>query len=354
MYINRPKDSMAKILVVDDSVSVGRAAKEHLEADGYRVSAVQSGETALAAVESEKPDLVLLDMLLPDTSGFQVCEKMRERGHSFPIVITGESDKDNPWILGLASGFLSKPYTKEALCTKVRALLHNAAADAAAPKSAAWDSPLVLLHHLRNSIGSVSQIIDMFNKKADEVARARFIGLVKDAAQNSMTIIEEYVSLLQPVALKSEEITLDAWLKSAVADHPISKQDSIKVIWKIDGVTLPAVAADATLLRRAVDAVLSNAAESMPGGGSLNVGAYGDASRIWAHMSFQDSGAGMEEYISEHSLEPFFTMKKGRRGVGLSWAQKIARAHGGELEVSSVPGAGTCVLLRLPAKKEGG
>ena len=66
-----------RVLVVDDSASVGRAAKEHLEADGYRVSAVQSGEAALAAVESEKPDLILLDMRLPDSSGFQVCEKMR-------------------------------------------------------------------------------------------------------------------------------------------------------------------------------------------------------------------------------------------------------------------------------------
>lgn len=344
---------MAKILVVDDSVSVGRAAKEHLEADGYRVSAVQSGEAALAAVESEKTALVLLDMRLPDTSGFQVCEKMRERGHSFPIVITGDSDKDSPWIRGLAAGFLSKPYTKEALCTKVRALLHDAPAGSAAPKGAAWDSPMVLLHHLRNSIGSVSQMVDMFNRKADEGSRARFIGLVKEAAQSSMAVIEEYVSLLQPVTLKGTEIELDAWMKSAVAAHPISKQASIKVLWRIDGVSLRAVVGDAALLGRAVDAVLSNAMESMPDGGSLSVGAYGDGSRSWAHLSFQDSGAGMEDYISEHSLEPFFTMKKGRRGVGLSWAQKIARAHGGELEVSSVPGSGTCVLLRLPAKKEG-
>ena len=345
---------MAKILVVDDSVSVGRAAKEHLEADGYRVSAVQSGETAFTAVESEKPDLILLDMRLPDLSGFQVCEKMRERGHAFPIVITGDSDKDSPWIRGLASGFLSKPYTKEALCTQVRVLLHAAATgEPARRKAAAWDSPLVLLHHLRNSIGSVSQIIDMFNKKADEGARAKFIGLVREAAQNSMIVIEEYVSLLQPVVLKVEEIALDAWLKSTVTDHPIAKQASIKVLWKIDGVSLPPVAADAALLRRAVDAVLSNAAESMPVGGTLSVEAYGDGSRSWAHVSFQDSGLGMEDYISERSVEPFFTMKKGRRGVGLSWAQKIARAHGGEFEISSVPGSGTCVLLRLPAKTGG-
>jgi DNA-binding response OmpR family regulator len=341
---------MAKILVVDDSASVGRAAKEHLEADGYMVSAVQSGETALAAVESERPDLVLLDMRLPDASGFEICEKIRERGHSFPILITGDSDADSPWIRGLAAGFLSKPYTQEALCAKVRALL-PAVGGAPAASKPAWDSPLVLLHHLRNSIGSVAQILDMFSRKTDEAARAKFIELVKGAAQSSMNTIEEYVSLLQPIALKSVPIALDSWLKSEVAAHPISNQTSIKVLWKIDGVSLPETLGDVDQLRRAVDAVLSNAAESMAAGGTLSVGAYGDAARNWAHISFQDSGPGMEDYISARSLEPFFTMKKGRRGVGLSWAQKIARAHGGELEVSSVPGSGTCILLRLPVKK---
>ncbi|HAZ08843.1 MAG TPA: hypothetical protein DCZ01_10060 [Elusimicrobia bacterium] len=345
---------MAKILVVDDSQFICNVTKEYLEPAGHSVMAVQNAEGAFAAATQYKPDVVLLDVQLPDMSGFQVCQKMRESGHTFPILIMSASNAYSPWVHGLAQGFLFKPYTKTMLCAKVQAVLQGDGGPAvkAATNVACWDSPMVLLHHLRNSVGSVSQLIEVFNKKADDEFRTEFVGMVQRSVDNSMGFIEEYVELLRPSELKLEDVQINVWLNSAVASHPISKAPGISIVWQIDSGSLPVVSGEPLQLKRIADAVLNNALEAMGPVGTLTVGAYGDVSRRWVYVSFQDTGEGMENYICEHVLEPFFTMKKNKRGIGLSWAQKIARAHGGEIEVTSTSGAGACVLLKLPAKSK--
>ena len=340
---------MAKILVIDGSQSGSRAAQEHLEACGLSVETAQSGEGALAAVERGKPDMVLLDAQLSDMSGLQVCEALREKGHAFPVIVTSDSGEKSPWVDGLAQGFLLKPYTKAGLCATVQALLPGAGS----PKTASWDSPMVLLHHLRNSVGSVSQIVDIFSKKGDENSRGKFVAMVQEAAKGSMALIEDYIELLKPLTLKPEDVQFDAWLKRVVSAHPISTAPQMAILLQNDAAAPPTIAGDPTLLGRAVDAVLTNALEAMSGGGTLTVKTYADARRGRVHVSFQDSGPGMEDYLLEHVLEPFFSMKKNKRGVGLSFAQKVARAHCGDIEVSSVPKEGTCVLLMLPVKGQG-
>jgi DNA-binding response OmpR family regulator len=347
---------MAKILVVDDSPSICAASKEYLAPDGHSVVTVQNGEQAIAAVAQDKPDLVLLDVQLPDMSGFQVCQKLRESGHTFPILIMSASDAYSPWVHQLAQGFLFKPYTDTVLRAKVQALLRtkSEASDTPIQKAASWDSPLNLLHHLRSSIGSVSGLIDIFKNKRqeDKEFKDKFLMLIQQSAESSMAFVEEYVELLNPLQPALEDLQVDSWLNAVVASHPISKAPGIAVRWQIDAGSLPVVLGDRALLDRAAQAILANAAEAMTGGGTLTVGAYGDIHRQWAHIVFQDTGEGMDEYVAEHSMEPFFTVKKNKRGIGLSWAQKILRAHGGDLEVSSASIAGASVLLKLAAKNK--
>ena len=252
------------------------------------------------------------------------------------------SDAYSPWVHGLAQGFLFKPFTQTVLRAKVQALLQDDGSSTRKDDSkiASWDSPMVLLHHLRNSVGSVLQIFPVFAKKTDEDFRAKFIALAQRSVESSMSFIEEYVELLSPIELKLEDIQVNSWLNSVVASHPISTTPATKVLWQIDTGSIPPTECDPALFKRVIDAVLTNAVEAMPAGGTLTVGAYGDIQRQWTYILFQDSGEGMEEYIAEQAFEPFFTMKKNKRGIGLSWAQKIARAHGGDIEFRSRPAPG--------------
>ena len=160
------------------------------------------------------------------------------------------------------------------LRAKVQALLQDDGSSTRKDDSkiASWDSPMVLLHHLRNSVGSVLQIFPVFAKRRMKDFRAKFIALAQRSVESSMSFIEEYVELLSPIELKLEDIQVNSWLNSVVASHPISTTPATKVLWQIDTGSIPPTECDPALFKRVIDAVLTNAVEAMPAGGTPDRG----------------------------------------------------------------------------------
>ena len=343
---------MSKILVVDDSDLICQVTKEYLKPLGHEVDAANSGSAAVSAIEKHTPQLVIMDVQLPDSSGFDVCRAMREKGYANPILMSSASDAYGPWVHQLAQGFLFKPYTEDVLRSKVKALLESPPEPVAPePHNLSWDSSVTFVHHLRNSIGCVSGLLDMFRIKRDDKAfQDQFINLVQQAVNSSIVFLDEFSQLRYPLELKRETIRPDLWLNNIVLNHPISKDSRVVVRWQMDTGSLSPMSGDPAQLTRAINAVLENAVEAMPQGGTLTIGAYGDVKKRWNYFMFQDTGVGMDEYVVEHSFIPFFTMKNNKRGIGLSWAQKIVKEHAGDIELSSTLGKGTSVLIKLPTK----
>lgn len=119
------------ILVVDDQRSSAELVRRWLEADGHTVVTVESGEAALEAIRTGKPDLVLLDIMIPAPSGFEVCQRIkRDRAtrHIPVLLMSGLQDPAN-WKRGLelgAAGFLAKPLRGDEVRAKVREQLERA------------------------------------------------------------------------------------------------------------------------------------------------------------------------------------------------------------------------------------
>ena len=117
-----------KILVVDDEPSNVSLLSDILSVEGYEVETASDGEQALRAVERQEPDLVLLDVVMPGLSGFDVCRRLRadERHASLPIVLVTALDPDSERMNGLAAGaddFLGKPVNVSELLGRVRSLV---------------------------------------------------------------------------------------------------------------------------------------------------------------------------------------------------------------------------------------
>ncbi len=121
----------ATVLVVDDDLLVAELLQASLEMAGYAVRHAPDGAAALTAVQSDPPDLVLLDVMMPDVDGWTVLSQLREDRStaSLPVVLlTGKSmpaDQLRAWNLG-ASGFLAKPFSSEELLGKVDQVLLDA------------------------------------------------------------------------------------------------------------------------------------------------------------------------------------------------------------------------------------
>src|SRR5574341_336479 len=120
--------TQAKILVVDDTPKNVKLLADILTVKGYAVVTAASGAGALRQVETEKPDLVLLDVVMPEMSGYEVCRKLRENPATgiLPIVMVTALDPNQERVKGLEAGaddFLTKPINQAELLARIRSLL---------------------------------------------------------------------------------------------------------------------------------------------------------------------------------------------------------------------------------------
>jgi DNA-binding response OmpR family regulator len=125
-----------RILIVEDERAVARGLEYGLRAEGFEVFWANSGQSALALARRETPHLLLLDIRLPDISGFDVCRQLRSEGHREPILMVTARDEEVDKVLGLELGaddYLVKPFGLRELISRVRALLRRAYGDLATP-----------------------------------------------------------------------------------------------------------------------------------------------------------------------------------------------------------------------------
>jgi len=127
-----------RILIVEDERAVARGLEYGLESEGYRVFWAETGRQALNLARSHDPHLVLLDIRLPDISGFDVCRQLRSEGRRMPILMLTARDEEVDKVLGLELGaddYVVKPYSLRDLLSRIRALLRRTYGDLAVPGS---------------------------------------------------------------------------------------------------------------------------------------------------------------------------------------------------------------------------
>jgi len=121
---------MATILIVEDEIAIARVMKDNLEYEGYRVQMAHDGKTGLALALSGQVDLVLLDIMLPEMNGYDVCRKLREEGHTTPVIMLTAKGEEIDKVLGLELGaddYVTKPVGVRELLARIHAGLRRAA-----------------------------------------------------------------------------------------------------------------------------------------------------------------------------------------------------------------------------------
>lgn len=118
------------ILAVDDEEDILELVKYNLERDGFRVTTVASGEKALAAARNEQPDAVLLDLMLPGLSGYEVCRQLKgdPQMRAIPIIMLTAKGEESDIVAGLELGaedYVTKPFSPKILIARLRAVLRR-------------------------------------------------------------------------------------------------------------------------------------------------------------------------------------------------------------------------------------
>jgi len=117
-----------KVLIIEDEPGISLSLKDEFESEGYSVFTAEDGEKGFKMVKQQKPDLVILDIMLPLLDGYEVCKKLRMEGDSTPIIMLTVKDKEIDRVLGLELGaddYVTKPFSLRELMARAKAVLRR-------------------------------------------------------------------------------------------------------------------------------------------------------------------------------------------------------------------------------------
>lgn len=119
------------ILVVDDEPQVRQVVADYLERDGYTVRAASTGTEALAEIAKKRPDLIVLDLMLPEIDGLTVLQRLRKEGDNVPVIVLSARGQESERVVGLELGaddYVAKPASPREVMARVRAVLRRTGA----------------------------------------------------------------------------------------------------------------------------------------------------------------------------------------------------------------------------------
>lgn len=117
-----------KILIVEDDPGIQLSIKDEFESLGYAIYTASDGEEGLTMVDKKKPDLIILDIMLPILDGFEVCKRLRREGNNTPVIMLTVKNKEIDKVLGLELGaddYITKPFSLRELVARVKAIFRR-------------------------------------------------------------------------------------------------------------------------------------------------------------------------------------------------------------------------------------
>ncbi len=213
-----------------------------------------------------------------------------------------------------------------------------------------------LAHEIRNPLSTLSLNLDLLEEdfQGAESPRDRRIqqrvGRLKREVQRLYDILENFLRFARVQELKFSPTDLNALVEELCDFYEPQASTLGIVVRTYFSPDLPRPVMDADLFKQAVLNLMLNAEHAMAEGGELIMTTRRDGH--WIVLDVIDTGAGMPADVQTRIFDPFYSTRPGGSGLGLPTTRKIVEAHGGAIEVDSVPGKGTRFSLRLPVPTE--
>ncbi len=365
-------ETPARLLVVDDDLPTLELLKLQLARQGYEVLAYRLGADALPAIESERFDVAILDVMLPDVSGYDLCRKIKDqnRTRGIPVMMLTGLREANEKIKGLDIGadeFLIKPFQEEEMLARVRAMLRISRLTQALERSLEEVTRLqelktqlyrYVVHDLRGPMTSISGALEMLSD-ADDPTGARW--LVGKARLGCDAIMELILTLMDIDRMDRGELSFEKrpmdcaeMIREAVEQWvPLGEARRVSVILDLPPgpVTLTA---DRSYLKRAIGNLLANAIRYSPQGETIRVRLKPQPPSS-LRIEIEDRGPGVPRDLAEKVFLPGYSYSapEGRShrgfGLGLALCRIVARGHGGDAWVEENKPSGARFVLSFPA-----
>ncbi len=372
-------DSAGNILIVDDTPNNLRLLSTILVDHGYVVRKALNGKIALNTVHQVPPDLILLDINMPESNGYEVCETLKadRQTQEIPIIFMSALDDVLDKVKAFRVGgvdYITKPFQAEEVIARIEHQLtiqkqKRQLQLEVQERKKAEESLQVYLHavshDLRNPVLGMGMVLQNLLNKAQshpEMAIATTVlERMKESCDRQLNLINSLVETQQfeteGMILNSQPLNITELIRNLSQDwQPFFQKDQTTLKTKIDA-NLPLITADKDQLLRVFENLITNAIKHNPTGITLTIGAVFKEKKV-IYVSIQDSGLGIEPEQMPTLFQRYQRGKKAQKtvglGLGLYLCRLIIEAHGGEMGVESVLGEGTTFWFTLPVAREWG
>jgi two-component system cell cycle sensor histidine kinase/response regulator CckA len=372
-----------KILVADDNAFYRRHLETTLQSWGHQVLAAANGGEAWERITRDRPQIAILDWMMPGADGLELCRRVRAQGGDQPIyvILLTAKNRQEDVVTGLRSGaddFVCKPFNPEELQARLNIGLRIARLQANLADR---------VHELEYAL-SASRKLETMGKLAGGVAHdfnnlltvllggceflrdeaglsapgLEMCRMMKGAGDRAAALAQQLLAfgrrqVLEPVPLRLNELIrgLRDLLRRTIPEN-------ITLELRLDP-SLGEIRADRTQIEQVLMNLVFNGRDAIAGAGTLTVETAPaelaaplpgtpDAVRPGRYcvVRVRDTGSGMTEEVRQRIFEPFFTTKAPGRGTGLGLATVygIVKQSGGFVRVESAPGAGSTFAIYLP------
>jgi two-component system sensor histidine kinase/response regulator len=353
-------DTKTKILIVDDTIDTVELLRKRLRSEGYETAEAYDGEECLSRVDEVRPDLVILDVMMPKLNGYEVCKRLKsdENTRYIPVLMLTAKSEVVDKIRGLdigADDYLAKPFDYKELSARVRSLLKIKAAHeklAEEEKSVALDQMMdEVAHEVRNPLVSIGGFARrVYESLPEGNLNKKYMEMIIEDVARLENIVKQLIEIKSTSLLYMEPVNInDVIMKALDAMDRELEENAINVETQFMD-TPPVIPADREQLQKAISNIIKNALEAMSGETRiLNI-----TSRLLENhieIRIADTGRGISRDKIKHIFDPLFTSKIYGPGLGLPFALKIVQDHRGTIAVESEPGKGSTFTIRLPLRK---
>jgi two-component system, sensor histidine kinase and response regulator len=355
-------DTQPSILVIDDEPDNFDVIETLLDGQGYQLHYARNGQQALTRLNSFQPDVILLDVMMPDLDGMEVCRciKADSKWQTVPIVmVTALTTKEDlARCLGAgADDFISKPINSLELRARVNSMLRikQQYDNLQALLKLREDMVYTIVHDLRNPLTSIvlsTEILRFpglsFQKQQQKIEQIVIASQQLQSLINSLLMMAKLES--GKMVLNYTEVDLSALCLSALADvEAIAAQKNLTLISELPkpGDT---VKVDAAIFRRVLDNLLSNAIKFSPSNSQVILRAENLAAG-GAKIQVADSGSGIPESLRQSIFEKYeigtVNPEVSQIGLGLAFCKMAIDAHHGSISVEDNYPKGTTFTVLL-------
>jgi signal transduction histidine kinase len=377
------RELSSQIMIVEDDWDICNMLSIYFAAVGFTGIAVHRGNDALKVASVALPKMAILDIMLPDIDGYEVCRRLRYDPYTshIPILFLSQKDERSAKIAGLELGaddYITKPFDIEELRLRCQSILRRLEKGSEAPFQSEIDrlnrerrelldyisdleqerkrpeqsirlnelGSLVsgITHDLKGGLGVIRNTIGFILDEVEDVTLVNDLHKIARSVEYCNVIIRNLSALGGTEISESTEVNIEMVARE-VFFLLERKLVDIALVIEADSKT-PTIIFDEGHMKQVFMNLIKNAGEAMPDGGTITVRTRREGEML--RVEVNDTGCGISPENQERVFHKSFTTKDRGYGLGLHIVDTIVKRHGGSITLESEAGKGTTFILHLP------